>query len=250
MWGAIIAAAISAVASGIGTAVANKRKREAEEKYAQQQQGLINDIDNELNSNYLDRADSRNAIRKVTESNKEAMRQLNTDAIRSGATDEAKVAMASQLNKRTADVVGDIAAIGEQHKDSLRRDKRSLLAGKALHEYQVGSDTSGMDRVIQGVSSAANAIGAGIDGKGTADTTADTTPSTPEASTSNTIPEVSPQVASATAAAKKAVDAGDPWATKVGGVISNVTPDMGAVNDDFLDGLLNRDKTIKYGQTM
>ena len=246
MWGAIIAAAISAVASGIGTAVANKRKREAEEKYAQQQQELINDIDNELNSNYLDRADSRNAIRKVTESNKEALRQLNTDAIRGGATDEAKVAMASQLNKRTADVVGDIAAIGEQHKDSLRRDRRSLLAGKALHEYQVGSDTSGMDRVIQGVGSAANAIGAGIDGKGTADTTT----STPEATTNNTIPEVSPQVASATAAAKKAVDAGDPWATKVGGVISNVTPDMGAVNDDFLDGLLNRDKTIKYGQTM
>lgn len=246
MWGAIIAAAISAVASGIGTAVANKRKREAEEKYAQQQQGLINDIDNELNSNYLDRADSRNAIRKVTESNKEALRQLNTDAIRGGATDEAKVAMASQLNKRTADVVGDIAAIGEQHKDSLRRDRRSLLAGKALHEYQVGSDTSGMDRVIQGVSSAANAIGAGIDGKGTADTTT----STPEATTNNTIPEVSPQVASAVSGAKKAVDAGDPWATKVGGVISKVTPYMGAVNDDFLDGLLNRDKTIKYGQTM
>lgn len=246
MWGAIIAAAISAVASGIGTAVANKRKREAEEKYAQQQQGLINDIDNELNSNYLDRADSRNAIRKVTESNKEALRQLNTDAIRGGATDEAKVAMASQLNKRTADVVGDIAAIGEQHKDSLRRDRRSLLAGKALHEYQVGSDTSGMDRVIQGVSSAANAIGAGIDGKGTADTTT----STPEATTNNTIPEVSPQVASAVSGAKKAVDAGDPWATKVGGVISKVTPYMDAVNDDFLDGLLNRDKTIKYRQTM
>lgn len=246
MWGAIIAAAISAVASGIGTAVANKRKREAEEKYAQQQQQLINDIEEEQNSNYLDRADSRNAIRKVTESNKEALRQLNTDAIRSGATDEAKVAMASQLNKRTADVVGDIAAIGEQHKDSLRRDRRSLLAGKALHEYEVGSDTSGMDRVIQGVGSAANAIGAGIDGKGTADTTT----STPEATPNNTIPEVSPQVASATSAAKKAVDAGDPWATKVGGVISNVTPDMGAVNDDFLDGILNRDKTIKYGQTM
>ena len=246
MWGAIIAAAISAVASGIGTAVANKRKREAEEKYAQQQQEQINDINDELNSNFLDRADSRNAIRKVTESNKEALRQLNTDAIRGGATDEAKVAMASQLNKRTADVVGDIAAIGEQHKDSLRRDRRSLLAGKALHEYQVGSDTSGMDRVIQGVSSAANAIGAGIDGKGTADTTT----STPEATTNNTIPEVSPQVASAVSGAKKAVDAGDPWATKVGGVISKVTPYMDAVNDDFLDGLLNRDKTIKYGQTM
>lgn len=245
MIGAIIAAAISAVATGIGSAVANKRKREAEEKYAQQQAEMIGDVDKELNSNYLDRADSRNAIRKVTDANTEAMRQLNTDAIRGGATDEAKVAMASQLNKRTADVVGDIAAIGEQHKDSLRRDRRSLLAGKALHEYQVGSDVSGIDRVIQGVSSAASAIGSGIDGKGT---TTDT--STPSATTTNVIPEVSPQVASATAAAKKAIDAGDPWASKVSPVVNAVTPDMGVVSDDFLDGLLNRNKQYKYGQTM
>lgn len=237
MWGAIIAAAISAVASGIGSAVANKRKREAEEKYAQQQQELIDDIDNELNSNYLDRADSRNAIRKVTESNEEAMRQLNTDAIRGGATDEAKVAMASQLNKRTADVVGDIAAIGEQHKDSLRRDRRSLLMGQAAHKYQVGSDVSGIDKVVQGVGSAANAIGAGIDGK--------STPESKGPMDDVVIPELSPAVSKAVYGARKAVDAGDPWASKVEGVIRGVTPDMGAVNDDFMDSLLNRDKTIK-----
>ena len=163
------------------------------------------------------------------------MRQLNTDAIRGGATDEAKVAMASQLNKRTAEVVGDLAAIGEQHKDSLRRDRRSLLMGQAAHEYQVNSDTSGINSVIQGVSNAANAIGAGIDGKATK---------------TNVIPEVSPQVASAMSAAKKAVDAGDPWATKVGGVINNMVPEVSAVNDDFLESILNRDKQVKYGQTM
>lgn len=248
MVGAIIAAAISAVATGIGSAVANKRKREAEEKYAHQQAEMIGDIDKELNSSYLDRADSRNAIRKVTDANTEAMRQLNTDAIRGGATDEAKVAMASKLTKRTADVMGDIAAIGEQHKDSLRRDRRSLLAGKALHEYQVGSDVSDIDRVIQGVSSAASAIGAGIDGMSTEDTTTDTTTDT--ATPSATIPEMTPQVASATAAAKKAIDAGDPWASKVSPIVNAVTPDMGAVSDDFLDGLLNRNKQFKYGQTM
>ena len=159
MIGSILGAAISAVANGIGSAVANKRKREAEEKYAQQQNEMIDDISREINSNYLDRADSRNAIRKLTDANTEAMRQLNTNAIRGGATDEAKVAMASQLNQRTADVVGDIAAIGEQHKDSLRRDRRSLLANKALHEYQAGSDVSGINTLLAGVGSAAQAIG-------------------------------------------------------------------------------------------
>ena len=229
MWGAIIAAAISAVASGIGSAVANKRKREAEEKYAQQQADMIGDIDQQLNSNYLDRADSRNALRKVTESNKEAMRQLNTDAIRSGATDEAKVAMASQLNKRTADVVGDLAAIGEQHKDSLRRDRRSLLMGKAAHEYQVNSDTSGIDRVIQGVSSAASAIGAGIDGKGT---TTDT--STPSATT--------------TSATTSGVEAAKNVANRV---IAN-NPAMQTILDPAGKAVWDAlgDNQFKYGQTM
>lgn len=229
MIGAIIAAAISAVATGIGSAVANKRKREAEEKYAQQQAEMIGDIDKELNSNYLDRADSRNAIRKVTDANTEAMRQLNTDAIRGGATDEAKVAMASQLNKRTADVVGDIAAIGEQHKDSLRRDRRSLLAGKALHEYQVGSDVSGIDRAIQGVSSAASAIGAGIDGKST---TTDT--STPSATT--------------TSATTSGVEAAKNVANRV---IAN-NPAMQTILDPAGKAVRDAlgDNQFKYGQTM
>lgn len=242
MIGSILGAAISAVANGIGSAVANKRKREAEEKYAQQQNEMIDDISREINSNYLDRADSRNAIRKLTDANTEAMRQLNTNAIRGGATDEAKVAMASQLNQRTADVVGDIAAIGEQHKDSLRRDRRSLLANKALHEYQTGSDVSGINTLLAGVGSAAQAIGNAWT-KSPADTTTDTTTS------SATIPEMTPQVASATAAAKKAVDEGDKWASKVSPVVNAVTPDM-KVGDDFVDELLNRNRQYKYGQTM
>jgi hypothetical protein len=147
--------------------------------------------------------------------------------------------MASQLNKRTADVVGDIAAIGEQHKDSLRRDRRSLLAGKALHEYQVGSDTSGIDRVIQGVSSAASAIGTGIDGKSTADTTTDTaTTSTPASTTSG--------VAAATNVANRVI-ANNP---AIQTILDPAGKAVGAVSDDFLDGLLNRNKQYKYGQTM
>lgn len=222
MVGAIIAAAISAVASGIGSAVVNKRKREAEEEYAKKQADMIGDIDKELNSDYLERADSRNAVRKVTESNKEAMRQLNTDAIRGGATDEAKVAMASQLNKRTAEVVGDLAAIGEQHKDSLRRDRRSLLMGQAAHEYQVNSDTSGIDSVIQGVSNAANAIGAGIDGKA-----GDPKAGDPKASAGNVIPELSPELAAGITAAARAVNApnADPRIAALKPLYSNLVPE-------------------------
>lgn len=235
MWGAIIAAAISAIASGVGTHLANKRKAQAQEKYEKGINEEVAKIDSELNSNYLDRADARNAIRQVTNATEESMRQLNTDAIRSGATDEAKVAMASKLNKNLAGTIGTLAGIGEQHKDNLRNQKRNLKLGLLGHQYDVDSDTSGITATLQGISNAASTIGAAATtGKTSTDTTTDAT-------TDATTPAA--QVTSAISGAKKAVEAGDPWATKVAPVIE-------ALPDDFEDfvGSLNRDKTIKYGQ--
>lgn len=162
MWGALIAAAISLVAGAIGTSVANKKKAAAEKEYQNAMNKEMSDIDKQINSNFLGRADAQNAIRKMTDSNTESLRQLNTDAIRGGATDEAKVAMASKLTKNTASLVGDLAAVGEQHKDSLRNQKRNLRLGLINHEYGVNSDTSGIERIVASVGSAANSLGSAI----------------------------------------------------------------------------------------
>lgn len=187
MWGAILGAGINLVANTIGTAIGNKRKREAEEAYRASIDREIADIDNEINSNYLDRADAQNALRKATDANEEALRQLNTDAIRGGATDEAKVAMASKLNKGTASLVGDLAAIGEQRKDALRQQKRGLRLGQAQHNYAIGSDTTGLDTLLHSISGAANSLGTAWDGRRTLldqvkDFSKDMTPSTSTAS--------------------------------------------------------------------
>ena len=176
MIGAIIAAAISAIASGVGTHLANKKKAQAQEKYEAGINKEVADLDAEINSNYLDRADARNAIRQVTDATSESMRQLNTDAIRGGATDEAKVAMASKLNKNIANTVGTLAGIGEQHKDRLRGQKRDLRLGLLDHQYNVDSDTTGITTMLQGISNAASTIGATATTKGT--TTAGTTTDT------------------------------------------------------------------------
>ncbi len=229
MWGAIIAAAISAIASGVGSHLANKRKAQAEEKYEKGINEEVAKIDSELNSNYLDRADARNAIRQVTNATEESMRQLNTDAIRSGATDEAKVAMASKLNKNLAGTIGTLAGIGEQHKDNLRAQKRNLKLGLLGHNYGVESDVSGIDRVIQGVSSAASAIGSGIDGKGT---TTDT--STPSATT--------------TSATTSGVEAAKNVANRViatNPMLETILDPAGKAVRDALG-----DNQFKYGQTM
>lgn len=143
----------------IGGFIANKRKREAEEAYNDAIDAQIADLDREANANYLDRADSRDALRKVTDANTETLRQLNTEAIRGGATDEAKVAMASKLNKTTADVVGNLAAMGEKHKDALNTQKRSLQLGAAQHKYTTRSDVSGMENVLQSIGTAAQNLG-------------------------------------------------------------------------------------------
>lgn len=162
---AIIGAVISLAANAIGSAVGNSRKRRAEEAYRREVEGEIEGLDNEIEGNYLDRADSQNVIRKTTEANKEALRQLNTEAIRSGATDEAKVAMASELTQGQADVIGNLAALGEQHKDRLKEERRRLRLGLAEKQYASDSDVSGINTMVSTISSAANSLTSAWDSK-------------------------------------------------------------------------------------
>lgn len=247
MIGAIIAAAISAIASGVGTHLANKKKAHAQEKYEAGINKEVADLDAEINSNYLDRADARNAIRQVTDATSESMRQLNTDAIRGGATDEAKVAMASKLNKNIAKTVGTLAGIGEQHKDKLRGQKRNLRLGLLGHQYDVGSDTTGITTMLQGISNAASTIGAAATTKGAnATTTPDTPAPTPTPATTNyNTPTAQTQAAtSAGRAAASAANNGDKWAAPIGGILENAFPSV-----DGLDDLWGN-KQIKYGETL
>jgi hypothetical protein len=169
-----IIAGVSAIAKGVASLIGNRKKKKALRKLNQQYDAMIADTDDRINANFLDRADSKNAIRKVEESNKEALRQLNTDAIRRGATDEAKVAMASKLSQRTADVVGELSSIGEQYKDRLRDRKQSLQENKAAQNFQIESDTSGIDAFSSAISEVGNAA------IGLAGTTSGTPTNTPE----------------------------------------------------------------------
>lgn len=162
MLGALIGAGISVASNAIGSAIANRRKRRAEEEYQKAMGQQMTQLDNEINLNYLDSAEAQNALRKQTNANQETLRQLNTSAIRGGATDEAKVAMASKLNQSTADLVGDLAVVGEQKKDLLRQQKRELELANIGHQYALGSDTSGIDTLTTSISSAAGSLGTAI----------------------------------------------------------------------------------------
>jgi hypothetical protein len=238
MLGALIGAGLNIAASAIGSAIANKRKREAEQKYQAGINEQIDELNNEINGNFLDRADARNALRKVTDANTETLRQLNTDAIRGGATDEAKVAMASKLNKQTADVVGDLAAIGEQRKDALRGQKRNLKLGLLQHQYAQDADTSGIDTIVQGVGAAANAIGSAWGTKNdtptdtaSADTTTDTTSADTAAAKVTYDPDrLKPQ----TPSIDTTPVAGDEWETYT--ALDRINARMGGANSQYRNG--------------
>ncbi|MBO5135464.1 MAG: hypothetical protein J6C15_09970 [Bacteroidaceae bacterium] len=229
MWGAIIGAGVSLASNALGSWIANKRKKEAEEKYSAEIDKLKGELDNEIGTNYLDRADARAAIRRATDANTEALRQLNTQAIRGGATDEAKVAMASKLNKSTADLVGHLAGVGEQHKDRMKAARRSLLLNKAAHDYQVGSDVSGIDNVLSSIGTAAQNLG-------NAWTKGDTTTTTPTAQTSG-VPTVDERVDIASGVAKD-IMAKNPMIQQI------IDPQQFAI-----DEALGRNQ-IHYGQTL
>lgn len=185
MLGTILGTGINLVANGIGSWLANKRQKKANEALDAHYDNRIGELNREINSNYLDRADAQNALRKVTDSNNETLRQLNTGAIRGGATDEAKVAMASQLNKRTADVVGDLAAIGEQRKDALRQERRGVQDSYATTKYKRLSDTSGINTLLSSIGTAAQSLGSSLTKSGTP--TEDTTATDATAATTSAV---------------------------------------------------------------
>lgn len=164
--GALIGGIASAASGIFGAAAANRRRRQAERELEKQKKKLAEWRDAEMGTNYLDRADSRAALRRVFEHNKEAQKAANTNAVKSGMTDEAKVAQAAKLNENYADVVSQIAGAGARHKDRVQQqymdETRNLDNLKILNLM----DTSGVDNMVQGITGAAAGL-AGTLGGGT-----------------------------------------------------------------------------------
>lgn len=150
----IVSAAISIGSSIWGAITGNKKRKKAEAKLKQKKKELTEWRDGELQQNFLDRADSQAAMRRVKEHNEQAMEGLNTNAIKTGATDQAKVAAASKLNKNYAGVVSQIAGVGAQHKDRVQQQYLQATANLDNLEIQNLMDNSGTQAMINGISNA------------------------------------------------------------------------------------------------
>ena len=162
----LIAAAIAVAGSVASTVAANNRLQKAEKKIDSKQERLDNWYRSEMATNALDRADAQAALRRVRENMREAMKSAETDSIKRGMTDEAKVAQAARLNRGYADVVSQIAASGQQHKDRVQQQYMNAMNGIDDMRISQLMDTSGAQAMGNAISSAGGALASGLSGIG------------------------------------------------------------------------------------
>lgn len=152
--------AVSALGSIYGAVQANVNRKKAEGILEQQKADLQEWRDREMNTNYLQRADSQALLKDVREQGEEYMRSMNNDAVRAGMSDEAKVAMAQQANKAYSNAASQLAAAGQQHKDNVentwlsQKDKYDQL--KIQNLLSTGEATQ---KMISGLGGALTSFG-------------------------------------------------------------------------------------------
>lgn len=150
----IVSAAGSIGSSIWGSISGNKKRRKAENKMRDKKSRLDNWRRDQLNQSFLDRSDSQAALRQVKEYNKEAIDNLNSNAIKRGVSDQAKVSMAGKLNKNYSNVVSQLAGLSSQHKDRVNSQWLSSTANLDNLEIQNLMDNSGTQNMINGISNA------------------------------------------------------------------------------------------------
>uniref|UniRef100_UPI004057089B hypothetical protein n=1 Tax=Alistipes sp. TaxID=1872444 RepID=UPI004057089B len=162
-----IAAGVNALLQGIGGALGNRKKKKAYNEYLRSTNEANAEFNealmSEIRSNYLDRADSQAAIRRIIDYNNEVSRRQQTNAIKGGASDEARVALAAQQSRALGDTIGQIAGQGAQYKaqlqNQLNQARHQQASDLARFRYGFAADTSFLDNMVNSIGQSANIIG-------------------------------------------------------------------------------------------
>lgn len=159
----MIVPTIMAVGSGLasiyGAIQGNINRKKAEELYDKQFQEAKEYRDREMAADPLQRADSQAILRRVEQNNQEYLDAMENDAIRSGATAEAKVAAAQKAQRNYADVVAELAAQGQQRKDAIDANFQQQKLQRDNMKIANLTDTSAIQNMVQGMGAAASALG-------------------------------------------------------------------------------------------
>lgn len=139
---------------------AQAKKAKAEQDAAQRQ--LDDWYQNEMAGSILDRADTRSMLAEYRNSVKEQNEKYLNNAIKGGATDEAKVAFNESMNQGYANAISRIMAQGQARKDSVAD---SYMQGKMdYHNNLADMYMQTGKQMGDAISSAGNAMSTAISG--------------------------------------------------------------------------------------
>ncbi len=154
MWGAIIAAGISAataIAGGITKANARKRADQRIDDLARQEQDTY---DRRYNERATERADAQQLLTNVEERIKQRNKAIAGRSAVMGGTNEAAAVEKEANNRLLADAVGQINAQGASRQDAL--DAQHMKALSAFTDAKVNSDLAKAQATGEAIQAAGN----------------------------------------------------------------------------------------------
>lgn len=115
---------LGSIAGGISTRrQLNKIQKGLEEK----KDALTKEYTQEKNTNFLDTDTASATLALLRRQNQQQTEAMNNNAVKAGASDEAKVATAAGLNRNYADAVSQIAGMGTQYKQNLKNNYQAQV---------------------------------------------------------------------------------------------------------------------------
>jgi hypothetical protein len=124
----------------IGSASANKKHERAFGGLLENKKNEVAGIfDQQLNQDFLDTDVAKSALNRINETMQGSL-QRNESAM-AGATDEAKIAGRTAVNKTYNESLSNLTGLGTQYRDSMRQQKMQAMMGLFGMEAQNMKDT-------------------------------------------------------------------------------------------------------------
>lgn len=156
----IIGLAINAILAATSAGVAGAQSKKAKKEQEKAKRELDNWYENEMAGNILDRADTRSMLAEYRNTMTEQNKKYLNNAIKGGASDEAKVAFNESMNKGYADAMSKILAQGQLRKDQVADSYRQgkMDASTKMSDIYMQSGQQMANAISSAGSSASSAV--------------------------------------------------------------------------------------------
>jgi hypothetical protein len=162
-WIGAALSAITSIGGGIASAITANKQAERAKAESDKAEALLQDwYDREMGTNILDRADTLSMLKQYRDAMDEQGKKYQTNAIKGGASEEAKIAYAQAQNKGYADAISKIAAQGQQRKDQVT--DAYMQGMRDIHNQRAEQYLNSGQQMANIVSSLGNGLSSAVGG--------------------------------------------------------------------------------------